>query len=63
MTTHWQCLIGRHDWHVVQTPDRDKYAECSRCGKHDWSRLTTPQAGPRFRGGAMPPGGDSGGGF
>ena len=39
MAKDWRCLIGRHDWRVVETDNRDKYAECSRCGKHDWKRL------------------------
>jgi hypothetical protein len=63
MARDWRCLIGRHDWRVVevQKPDRDKYAECTRCGKHDWQRLMAKQVGAKWRGGAMPPGGDSGG--
>jgi hypothetical protein len=41
MSKNWRCLIGRHDWREVQAkpPDREKYAECARCGKHDWQRL------------------------
>jgi hypothetical protein len=42
---HWRCLIGQHDWREVTTPDRDKYAECTRCGKHDWSRTVLDKAG------------------
>jgi hypothetical protein len=34
-----RCVIGRHDWRTVETPEGDKYAECTRCGKHDWRRL------------------------
>lgn len=63
MARDWRCLIGRHDWREVEIkkPDRDKYAECTRCGKHDWQRLITKQVGAKWRGGSMPPGGDSGG--
>jgi hypothetical protein len=38
MAKDWRCLIGRHDWRVVETAHRDKYSECGRCGKHDWVR-------------------------
>jgi hypothetical protein len=61
MARNWRCLIGQHDWRVVDVGKRDKYAECARCGKHDWQRLTQREVGPKWRGGAMPPGGDSGG--
>ena len=61
MAKDWRCLIGRHDWQTVETADRDKYAECSRCGKSDWRRLV-PRSSSTWRGhGNMPPGGDSGG--
>ena len=46
MATHWRCLIGRHDWRAVDTPDGDKFAECTRCGKHDWQRLVQDTQGP-----------------
>ena len=39
MAKDWRCLIGRHDWRAVETDNRDKYVECTRCGKHDWTRL------------------------
>jgi hypothetical protein len=61
MAKDWRCLIGRHDWREVETPDHDKYAECTRCGKHDWQRTVAPQVGTKWRGGGMPGGGDSGG--
>jgi hypothetical protein len=61
MAKDWRCLIGRHDWQPVETADRDKYAECTRCGKSDWRRLV-PRTSGTWRGhGNMPPGGDSGG--
>ena len=59
MAKNWRCLIGRHDWRTVETPDRDKYAECTRCGKHDWTRLI-PRITSKWRGGSTPPGGDLG---
>ena len=43
MAKDWRCLIGRHDWQTVETADRDKYAECSRCGKRDWHQGEPPQ--------------------
>lgn len=61
MARHWRCLIGRHDWRKVETPDGDQFAECSRCGRHDWRRLV-PRTSSQWRGGSMPPGGDPGGG-
>jgi|1186.fasta_scaffold01093_4 hypothetical protein len=64
MAKDWRCIFGRHDWRRVETPDRDSYAECSRCRKQDWRRLL-PRVTGSWRGGGMPPGGDggSGGGF
>jgi len=59
MSKNWRCLIGRHDWREVQAkpPDRDKYAECARCGKHDWQRLIARRVETKFRGGGdEPPG-------
>jgi hypothetical protein len=56
MAKDWRCLIGRHDWREVEMPDRDKCAECTRCGKRDWRRLLTRTSG-KWRGGAPPPGG------
>ena len=41
MAKDWRCLIGLHDWREVEMPDRDKCAECTRCGKRDWRRLLT----------------------
>jgi hypothetical protein len=32
MAKDWRCLIGLHDWREVEMPDRDKCAECTRCG-------------------------------
>ena len=55
MAKDWRCLIGLHDWREVQMPDRDKCAECTRCGKRDWRRLLTQTAG-KWRGGDLPPG-------
>ena len=49
MAKDWRCLIGRHDWHTVETADRDKYAECTRCGKSDWRRLM-PRTSGTWRG-------------
>jgi hypothetical protein len=60
MARHWRCLIGRHDWREVETPDRDKYAECTSCEKRDWQRLLR-HTSSEWRGGNMPPGGDAGG--
>ncbi len=45
MARDWRCLIGRHDWQTVETADRDKHAESSRCRKSDWRRV-----GPRTSG-------------
>jgi len=61
MAKSWLCVIGRHDWRAVETRDRDRYAECIRCGKQDWWRLL-PRVSGTWRGGNMPPGGDAGGG-
>jgi hypothetical protein len=55
MAKDWRCLIGRHDWRVVETATRDKYSECVRCGKHDWIRPLNPVMGPKWRGGGDPP--------
>jgi hypothetical protein len=55
MAKDWRCLIGRHDWRVVETDNRDKYAECTRCGKHDWKRLVKWSGGRDM--GNLPPGG------
>jgi hypothetical protein len=60
MAKDWRCLIGRHDWRVVEAAHKDKYAECTRCGKRDWQRLMT-QTSAGWRGGDMPPGADPGG--
>jgi hypothetical protein len=54
MARDWRCLMGRHDWRTVETPDRDKYAECTRCGKHDRKRLI-PRTSSQWRGGSVPP--------
>jgi hypothetical protein len=51
----WRCRIGFHDWRAVETADRDKYAECTRCGKRDWRRLLQNVTG-EFRGSEPPPG-------
>src|SRR5690348_4571330 len=56
---NWRCLVGSHDWRTVHAADRDKYAECRRCGKRDWRRLLQ-RVGGEFRGGD--PGGLSAGG-
>ena len=45
----WRCRIRWHDWRAVETPDRDKYAECTRCGKRDWRRLIQNVTG-KYRG-------------
>jgi hypothetical protein len=45
MARDWRCRIGLHDWREVQMPDRDKCAECTRCGKRDWRRLLTRTGG------------------
>jgi hypothetical protein len=50
MAKDWRCLIGLHGWREVEMPDRDKCAECTRCGKRDWCRLLTRTAG-KWRGG------------
>jgi hypothetical protein len=61
MAKDWRCLIGRHEWRVVETAtrtpgldhphrDRDKYAECLRCRKRDWTRALDPKMGPGWRG-------------
>lgn len=50
MAKDWRCLMGLHDWREVQMPDRDKCAECTRCGKRDWRRLLT-QTTAQWRGG------------
>ena len=52
----WRCLIGLHDWREVEMPDRDKCAECTRCGKRDWRRLLT-RTSSKWRGGDPPAGG------
>jgi hypothetical protein len=54
MAKNWRCLIGQHDWHTVETPDRDKYAECTRCGKSDWTRLMT-RISSEWHGNSTPP--------
>jgi hypothetical protein len=57
MARKWRCLIGRHDWHEVKTPDGHKYAECTRCGMRDWQRLNPtkwPPPGERHSGGGWP---------
>ena len=60
MAKDWRCLIGRHDWREVQMPDRDKCAECTRCGKRDWRRLLT-RTTSQWRGGDPPAGGGGAG--
>ena len=60
MSRDWRCLIGWHDWREVEMPDRDKCAECTRCGTRDWRRLL-PHTSSKWRGGDPPPG--SGGGW
>jgi len=55
MAKDWRCLIGLHDWREVEMPDRDKCAECTRCGKRDWRRLLT-RTTSQWRGGDPPPG-------
>ena len=55
MAKDWRCLFGRYDWRVVETDNRDKYAECTRCGKHDWKRLVKWSGGRDM--GNLPPGG------
>ena len=55
MAKDWRCLIGRHDRRVVETDNRDKYAECTRCGKHDWTRLVKWSGGGDVNN--LPPGG------
>jgi hypothetical protein len=55
MARDWRCLVGWHDWREVEMPDRDKCAECTRCGKRDWRRLLTRTSG-QWRGGDPPPG-------
>lgn len=74
----WRCLLGQHSWRVVDSGDvivggargpvieRDRYSECTRCGKHDWRRHLTRTAASWRGGGNMPAGGDGGdsnGGF
>jgi hypothetical protein len=59
MARHWRCVVRRHDWREVKTPDGDKYAECTRCGKHDWRRVVPRHISTKWRGGDMPPGGAS----
>jgi hypothetical protein len=59
MAKDWRCLIGRHEWGVVETANRDKYSECVRCGKHDWIRPLNPVIAPKWRGGGDPPGSGS----
>jgi hypothetical protein len=61
MARNWRCLLGRHEWREVRTPDRDRFAECSRCGKHDRQRLIPQRVETKFRGGGMAPWGDPGG--
>jgi hypothetical protein len=51
----WRCRIGWHNWREIEMPDRDKCAECTRCGKRDWRRLLRPMSGG-WHGGDMPPG-------
>jgi hypothetical protein len=36
-------------------PDRDKVAECARCGKRDWRR-PLHRTTTKWRGGDLPPG-------
>jgi len=55
MAKDWHCLIGLHDWREVELPDRDKCAECTRCGKRDYRRLLQRTSG-KWRGGDPPAG-------
>jgi hypothetical protein len=55
MARDLRCLIGRHDWREIMTPDRDKYSECTRCRKTDWRRLV-PHTSSQWRGSDPPPG-------
>jgi hypothetical protein len=55
MARDWRCLVGRHDWHAIETPDRDTYAKCMRCGKTDWRRLL-PKTSGAWTGSQPPPG-------
>jgi hypothetical protein len=57
MARNWRCLLGRHDWREVETPDRDRYAECTRCGKTDWQRTVPRHVGGKLQGLDPPPGG------
>jgi hypothetical protein len=59
MAKDWRCLMGWHDWREVEMPDRDKCAECTRCGKRDWRRLLTRTSG-QYRRGDPPPGAGGG---
>ena len=52
----WRCRIGRHDWREVEMPDRDKCAECARCGKRDWRRVMRHVSGGWRGHGDLPPG-------
>ena len=54
MSMGWRCRIGRHDWREVEMPDRDRYAECSACGRRDWRRLFRRVAGEYGREGEAP---------
>ena len=48
--SRWRCRLGWHDWREVEMPDRDKRAECTRCGKREWRRLLQNTSG-QWRGG------------
>ena len=52
----WRCLIGRHQWRLLEKADHDKYSECARCGKRDYVRHFNRAVGGRDMGN-LPQGG------
>ena len=50
MARNWRCMVGRHAWRLRETPDRDKYSECLRCGKRDYVRHLNRVVGGRGMG-------------
>jgi hypothetical protein len=53
MAKRWRCIVGWHDWRKFETPDGEKGAECSRCGKRDWHYGEPPHMSSKWR---VPPG-------
>ncbi|MBK8460975.1 MAG: hypothetical protein WAS07_00550 [Micropruina sp.] len=46
------CRVGLHQWHIVSTPDGQRYECCLRCEKDRTEQYGTPMAGGSTSGGS-----------